>query len=111
MSGIGTENLREILEEVFAPKSAYNSSTGAALTVALDTGPYGRTVAHVWVRSSAAATFEVKVSRDGTNWRLIDSISLTAAGEANRDYSLAYQHIQVSTAAANDNEIEISASR
>lgn len=111
MSSIGTENLREILEEVFAPKSVYNSSTGAALTVTLDTGPYGRSVIEVWVKSSAAATFNVESSKDGTNWRLVDTISLTAAGEAHRGYNNAYRHVRVSTSAPNNNEVEITASR
>ncbi|MGQ9698286.1 MAG: hypothetical protein ACUVRO_09860 [Armatimonadota bacterium] len=108
---IGIENLREALEEVFAPLSAYGSSTGQALTVSLDTGMYGRTLVEVWIKSSATATFTVEASRDGTNWRMIDTITLSAAGEEHRGYQNAYRHIRVSTNAANDNEIEIVASR
>lgn len=111
MSGIGRENLREILEEVFAPKTAYNSSIGAELTVTLDTGVRGRSVIEVWVKSSAAATFTVSSSKDGANWRTVDTISLAAAGEDHRGYQNAYRYIQVSTPAANNNEIEITASR
>ncbi|MEW6573174.1 MAG: hypothetical protein AB1374_06025 [Bacillota bacterium] len=111
MSGIGLNNLREILEEVFAPKSAYNSSSAAALTVTLDTGVHGRSVVEVWVKSSAAATFTVESSKDNTNWRTVDTITLAGAGEEHRGYSNAYRYIRVSTTAANDNEIEITASR
>lgn len=112
MSGIGIENLREILEEVFAPKTAYNSSVGAALTVTLDTGVHGRSMVEVWVKSSAAATFTVASSKDNINWRTMDTITLAAVGEEHRGYSNAYRYIRVSTTtAANDNEIEITASR
>ena len=108
---IGTENLREILEEVFKPLSAYDSSTGAPLTVTLDTSVYGRPVVEVWVKSSAAATFYIQSSRDGINWRTVDTITLTAAGEEHRGYSNSYRYLRVTTSAANNNEIEIVALR
>jgi len=100
------------LRAMFQPISAYDSSVGAPLTVNLDTGPYGgRTIVEVWVKSSAAATFNVYGSRDGTNWRLVDTITLSEAGEEHRGYQNAYRYLRVSTSDANDNEIEIVASR
>lgn len=99
------------MEEVFAPLSAYGSSVGQALSVSLDTGVYGRTTVEVWVKSSAAATFTVEASRDGTNWRTVDTITLSAAGEQHRGYQNAYRYVRVSTIAANNNEIELVASR
>lgn len=109
---IALSALRDALLQPFQPVSIYNSSTGAALTVMLDTGLYGgRTIVEVWVSSSAAATFTVAGSRDGTNWRTVDTISLSAAGEAARGYQNAYRYIQVSTTAANNNQVEIVASR
>jgi len=109
---IALSALRDDLRAMFQPLSAYNSSTGAPLTVDLDTGPYGgRTVVEVWVKSSAAATFNVYGSRDGTNWRLADTITLSEAGEEHRGYQSAYRYLRVSTSDANDNEAEIVASR
>jgi hypothetical protein len=109
---IALSALRDDLRAMFSPVSAYNSSTGAALTVILDTGQYGgRTVVEVWVKSSAAATFTVDGSRDGTNWRTVDTITLSGTGEDHRGYQNAYRYVRVSTTAANDNEIEIVASR
>lgn len=104
--------LRDALLQPFQPLYAYNSSTAAPLSVTLDTGQYGgRTIVEVWVKSSAAATFNVYGSIDGTNWRLVDTITLSAAGETTRGYQNAYRYIQVSTTAANNNEIEVVASR
>jgi len=93
-------------------KSNYGSSTGAVLTVDLDTGVYGgRLYAEVWVKSSAAATFTVYGSRDNSNWREVDTIVLDEAGEASRGYDNAYRYIRVATTDANNNEAEIVASR
>lgn len=100
------------LTTIFSPLSAYGSSTAAPLTVDLDTGPYGgRTVVEIWVKSNGAATFNVYGSRNGVDWRLVDTITLTAAGEAHRGYQNSARYIRVSTNAANDNMIEIWASR
>ena len=93
------------------PSSAYNASTGAALTVILDTGDGARNPGEVWVKSSAAATFTVSCSRDGATYRTADTIPLAAAGEKLRAYDNAYRFIKVATTAANNNEIEIAAGR
>lgn len=98
--------------EGFQPLSAFGSSTAAGLTVTLDTGPYGgRLQVEVFVGSSAAATFTVAGSRNNSDFRTVDTITLTASGNAHRGYFNAYRYIRVSTAAANNNEIEIVASR
>ena len=100
------------IREFYEPKSAYSSSVSAALTVDLDTGLYGgRTYSEIWVKSSAAADFNVYGSKNGSDWRLTDVISLTAAGEQAGGYWNAYRYIRVSTTAANNNEIEIVGSR
>ena len=93
------------------PSSAYNASTGAALTVILDTGDGARNPGEVWVKSSAAATFTVSCSRDGATYRTADTITFAAAGEELRAYDNAYRFIKVATTAANNNEIEIVAGR
>lgn len=98
-------------KEIFSSLSAYASSAGAALSVTLDTSEYGRSTVETWVKSSGAAEFNVYGSRDGANWRLVDTITLTAAGEEHRGYSNAYRHVKVETTATNNNEIEIVASR
>lgn len=102
---------REVVEAGVRAASGHDTSTGAALSVTLDTGEYGkRDVVEVWVKSSASATFTIQVSTDNTNWRTVGSIVLTAAGEQLRGYKNAYRYIKVGTTAANNNEIEIAAS-
>jgi len=106
--GIGLKNIAQF----FKPISASDSSTGAPLTVILDTGEWGgRIKVEVWVKSSGAADFIVSGSKDGIEYRKTDTISLTSAGEEHRGYDNAYRYIKVETTAANDNEIEIVASR
>jgi len=104
--------IRYLPTSFFEPKSAYDSSSSAALSVDLDTGLYGgRINVEVWVKSSAGATFTVYGSTDNTNWRSFDTITLSAAGEDHASYRNAYRYIRVATTDANDNEIEIAASR
>jgi hypothetical protein len=106
------QNIDVALSTIYLPLSAYNVSVGAALTVDLDTGLYGgRTHVEVWVQSSGAANFLVYGSRDNVNFRLTDTIILAIAGQAHRAYFNAYRYIRVATVAANNNEIEIAASR
>lgn len=104
--------LKDALLAVYEPKSVYNQSTAQALTTVLDTGQFGgRSQVEIWVKSSASAIFEVFGSRDGTNWRKIEEISLSGAGEKHLGYLNAYRHLKVATTAENDNEIEIVTSR
>ena len=106
------QNIDVALSTIYLPMSIHNSSVGAALTVDLDTGLYGgRTNTEVWVQSSGAATFTVQGSRDNVNFRNTDTIVLAVAGQAHRGYLNAYRYIRVTTPAANNNEIEIAASR
>lgn len=100
------------LREFFMPLAARDTSAGTGLAVTLDTGEYGgRLQVEVWVRSSGPAEFQVSGSRDGVEYRVVDTISLGAAGEAHKGYFNAYRYVKVSTAARNNNEIEIVASR
>ena len=97
---------------VTAPSSsAYDGSTGAALEVILDTGDGARSLAEVWAKSSAAATFTVSCSRNGVDYRTVDTIVLAAAGEDLLVYQNAYRFIKVATTDVNNNEIEIVAGR
>lgn len=89
-------------------------SESAALANDLDFGDSPATKVEVWVKSSAAATFTIYGSADAddaTRWREIDQIVLTGAGEDHRGFENAYRHVRVSTATANDNEIEIVGAR
>lgn len=100
------------IDAIFSPKHAYGTSAGTGLCVILDTGRIGgRIQVEVWVKSSAAAVFEVAGSFDGEHYRTTDTIALTDAGEMHRGYYNAYRYIRVSTPAKNNNEIEIVASR
>lgn len=104
--------LQNIGEAFFSQLSTYGTSTAAPLSLILDTGAYGgRVNVEVWVKSSGAADFIVYGSKDGTNYRKTDTITLSSAGEAHRGYNNAYRYIKVETSAANNNEIEIVSSR
>ena len=107
----GTNNIGQVDVKTFpGVVSDYGSSTAAGLTVSVDLGDNTKNrFVEVWVKSSAAADFLVEVSRDNTNWRLRDTVSLSAAGESMAQYETGYRYFQVRTTAANDNEIEISA--
>lgn len=106
------DSINNRVYEASQTRTNYGSSTMAALTVDLDTSELGgRTEADVWVKSSAAASFEVRGSRNGADWRLIDTLTLSGAGEEHRHYANAYRHLRVTTPAANDNEAEIAATR
>lgn len=99
------------LEEAFTPRVATGKAAGL-LVVALNmSGLGGRANVEVWVKSSGAADFLVEGSVDGVNWRLVDTITLTGAGERHEGYPNAYPYVRVRTDAANDNEIEICGSR
>ncbi len=106
------DSINNRVYETSQTRTNYGSSTGAALTVDLDTSELGgRMEVDVWVKSSAAASFEVRGSWNGTDWRLVDTIALSGAGEEHRHYANAYRHLRVTTPAANDNEAEIAATR
>lgn len=110
--GVDFSTLISAIQALFGCQTASNTSTGAALTVNLDTGSYGgRMNVEVFVQSSNTATFNVYGSVNGTDYRLVDTISITGAGSSHKGYNNAYRYIRVSTTAANDNTIEIAASR
>ena len=99
------------LEEAFSPRISQGEATGM-LVVALDLrGLAGRTNVEVWVKSSGAADFFLEGSVDGINWRSIETISLTGAGERHEGYMNAKPLVRVWTGAENENEIELCASR
>jgi len=104
--------VREALEEAFSPVVVLRQSTGEELQAVADLrGMKGRMALEVFVKSSDAATFTLEGSANGTDFRVLDTIVLAAAGEDHRGYVNAYPVIKVRTADANDNVIEIVASR
>lgn len=102
------ESLLTETQKLTTPVSIHDSSTGAALSVTLEIGH--RSFVEVWMKTSAAATFKVYGSKDNTNWRECDEIPFTGAGELHNGYWNGYKYVKVSTTAANNNEIEITAS-
>ena len=107
-------SLISTLQGFYAAISIDQTSAAAALTTTLDTGAYGgRSNLEVYVSTDNAggATFNVYGSKDNVNWRLVDSIVLSAAGYNHKGYLNGYRYIQVSTTIAANNEIEIVASR
>ena len=107
----GLKAVADAVKEGSEPSVAYNKGTGP-LTVALDLrAGKGRIQLEVWVRSSGDASFLVEGSRNGTDFRLLDTLSIVGAGEQHQGYMNAYPVIRVTTTATGDNEIEIVAAR
>lgn len=99
--------------EVYAPRFASGRSEAQPLSVALDlSGLAGRTLIEVWVKSSHAADFYIEGSIDALNFRHLGTVSVPSGGGENHEgFMNAYPVIRVRTEAANDNEIEIVATR
>jgi hypothetical protein len=103
--------LRASLQAGFEPAMAYDKKTGP-MVVALDMrGNKGRLQVELWVKSTGPAVFIMEGSRNGSDWRQVDAITLDAAGETHQGYMNAYPVIRVSTDAPGENEIEIVAAR
>lgn len=86
----------------------HDTSTGAALSVTLDTGQAAQPIVEIFVKSNLAAAFQVAGSSDGINFR--DSIVInviTPSFEKVQSLSNAFRYVRVSTLAAQNNEIEI----
>jgi len=99
--------------EVYAPSFAWDKSESAPLSVALDlNGQAGRTLVEIWVKSSGAADFYIEGSTGALDFRRLGILSVPAGGGENHEgFMNAYPIIRVMTEAANDNEIEIVATR
>lgn len=100
---------------VFGPCSIYNNFVNPAANPTLDLDVRGRTVIEIFVQSiGVAQTVNVYSSRDGINWRLVDTV-LTGAvtGQFEDGYENAYNWIRVELVevGAGTSEIEITASR
>lgn len=102
------ESLLTETQKLTTPVSIHDLSTGTALSVSLEIGH--RSFVEVWMKTSAAGTFKVYGSKDNTNWRECDENPFTGAGELNNGYWNGYKYVKVSIAAANNSEIEITAS-
>ncbi|MDD5092786.1 MAG: hypothetical protein PHV74_00170 [Dehalococcoidia bacterium] len=97
------------LSQLGEPKHAEGSSTSAALTVEMDCGGWTfRQQMTIWVKSNAAATFNIQGKHDGGTYRQIDSIVLAASGESTKTIGWGFRFIKVATDATNNNEIEVS---
>jgi len=95
------------------PRSAYATSTAAALTVTLSVESYaeGRSHVEVGVRSSSAGDFYVEGSHDNARWWLVDTLTVTANVDKHKGYVNAFPYIRVRTDLVADNEIVIVSSR
>jgi len=95
------------------PRSAYATSTAAALTVtlAVDDPWEGRSHVEVGVRSSSGGDFYVEGSHNNARWWLVDTITVSAGVDAHRKYLNAFPYIRVRTDLVADNEIVIVSSR
>ncbi|GEM_PF-3318102 len=107
-------DIEAVLRESSTPVSAHNQSKGAPLTVALNLrGIMGRMTLEVFVKSSGPADFKVEGSANGTDFRFLDSISISDAqgGERHEGYMNAYPVVRVRTDNIGDHEIELVAAR
>ena len=99
----------------FQPVSAYGSIKALDNTSGLSVTLYkgGRPNVNIYYNLGGAGNIYVEVSRDGSTWRLFDTISLSSAGSGLKPYgSIAYPYVRVRTdATAIDVEFEIVASR
>jgi hypothetical protein len=99
----------------FQPVSAYGSIVAANNTSGFSVVLYkcGRPNVNVYYYLGGAGNIYIEVSRDGSTWRLFDTITLSGAGSGLKVYgSIAYQYVRVRTDAINiDVEFEIVASR
>jgi len=99
----------------FQPVSAYGSIVAANNTSGFAITLYkgGRPNVNVYYNLGGAGNIYIEVSRDGSTWRLFDTITLSGAGSGLKPYgSIAYPYIRVRTDAINiDVEFEIVASR
>ena len=99
--------------EVYEPHFVSDKSEAQPLSVVLDlSGLAGRTLVEIWVKSSHAADFYIEGSLDAFNFRHVGTLSVPPGGGENHEgFMNAYPVIRVRTEAANDNEIEIVATR
>lgn len=110
-----TQELKDLItltKEMHKAQSLNRSSFDSTLKLIMDTGLYGgRTYKEIYVQSSTAADFLVSGSTNGVTWRVVDTLSLTAAGSKHKGYFNAYRHVRVHTNTIADNFIEITSSR
>jgi len=96
------------------PRYAYDTSTGATLSVTLDLSASSKGRSHiiVCVKSSSTGSFKVYGSHDNSRWWLIDTIDYPEANkDVTRTYINAFPYIKCETNIVADNEILICASR
>ena len=109
------------LRNSLLPRYAYDTSTGATLSITLTINDPQRGRSHVivCVKSSGTGKFYVYGSHDNSRWWLIDTIDYTTANEDvvwppvsyGGAYRNAFPYIKVETDIVADNEILIVASR
>jgi len=109
--------LKSLRDDVFGIKEAYSSFTDPTTnpTLDLDLGIYGRPFIEVWAKSlTGGATVRVYGSRNGTDWRLVDTLTTDVdTREVHKGYNNAYRYVRVVIVETGTGtaEIEISAGR
>jgi len=102
------KELRDKLTNVSAYGSIASGDNTAGFSVSLEVAH--RSHVEVWCKLGGAGDIKVYGSRNGTDWRLVDSASLSAAGEWHKGYLNGYPHIKVEVPTTGiDVEIEITA--
>lgn len=107
--------VRTSLEDLFKPVgskvklTAVENTYGASVSIKSD----GRPNINLYYSLGGAGDIYVEVSLDGVNWRVLDTISLTASGEGIRTYTgVAYPYVRARTPTTGiDVELELVASR
>ncbi len=86
----------------------HDTSTGAVLSVTLDTGEAPKNNVEIFVKSDGIATFTISGSSDNTNFRESTEINVIGPSfEKSQGLSNAYRYVKVETTDVADNEIEI----
>ncbi len=102
-------------EEAFRPVTARGSVSASENAYGYELSLYtgGRPNINVFYSVGGAATIYVEVSIDGEVWRVLDTITLSAAGSGIKTYTgIAYPYVRVRTPSTGiDVEFEIAASR
>jgi len=103
------------VEDAFKPVSSYGSVSASQNTsgysLVIEKG--GRPNVSIWFKLGGAGTVVFQVSRNGTDWRDVESFTLSNAGEQFKTYgNIAYPYVRLTTSTTGVSvEFEIVASR
>jgi len=104
-------NLLNEFKPVSVKGSITSSDNTSGFSIVVDKG--GRHIVNVYYKLSGAGIIYIKVSNDGQDWKTLDVITLSGAGEDIKIYTwIAYRYVMVETNTSGiDVTFEITATR